>query len=311
MNEELYISRSTGKCIETATRHFTANIKHILRRTWPLLVVYAIALTLLCLIYKPSMAIHSIGVSHPYATFLVMTAIYLLCIAAGAMLIASTFACLNHLPIKKLVAKGFVCVIVLILCAMLLISLATGSLKAYITIGLAALHLSENTTTLIGWAIILGLITFLGAAMLPFSFSCTRFIAEENAKLRNIVGLDYRIGWRHWGFLVGTNIVAIIVFALSAIIALAPFGIILLAQISNQLGMLDGDPDGTPLYFFPLLIVTTLLSMFILALEEIWLLTVQYYAYGSIVKQETERQRIAGFKQDGNSKVLIDVKNGN
>jgi len=54
--------------------------------------------------------------------------------------------------------------------------------------------------------------------------------------------------------------------------------------------MIDGDASGVPSGFLWLLIITTVITMFVIAYIEMWLFTTYYYAYGSIEARAAKRQ---------------------
>jgi hypothetical protein len=63
-----------------------------------------------------------------------------------------------------------------------------------------------------------------------------------------------------------------------------------MAQTFNQLGMLDGDANGAPGYFFWLLTATSLLTMYVITYVVIWCLFLSYYIYGSIETKEKNKK---------------------
>lgn len=69
-----------------------------------------------------------------------------------------------------------------------------------------------------------------------------------------------------------------------------PLLVISMAQTLNQLGMLNGDANGVPDYFFWLLSATTLITMYVLTYAEVWLFLLSYYIYGSIETKEKNKK---------------------
>ena len=70
-----------------------------------------------------------------------------------------------------------------------------------------------------------------------------------------------------------------------------PLFVIIFGQAINQLGMLDGDADGTPSYFLILLIATAFITFFLLNYIFLWNALVQYYMYGSIEATDREKEQ--------------------
>ena len=65
-----------------------------------------------------------------------------------------------------------------------------------------------------------------------------------------------------------------------------------MAQVCNQIGILQGDLSGVPSGFAVLLYGTALITFFLSIYLVIWSIFVLYYAYGSIEATERERGQI-------------------
>lgn len=80
-------------------------------------------------------------------------------------------------------------------------------------------------------------------------------------------------------------------------VACLPAGIISTAQMYSQLGALDGDPLGTPIYFTPLLFIILIATCFVIIYLIHWLGITLAYQHGSYQVHDEEKQKLKENKE--------------
>lgn len=290
METELYKGRSFSGCIKAAYLLFSTNLQSIFKKMWLPSLLWAVITTGLVLIYLPDKGIHDAGMAKPWTTLILMGCLFVGEILADIWFMARLQCLLNGLPIRKNLKRCAILTCILVGMGILFYFLFAGGTVLYMgqmagksaTIGkMAASSIA---------AIVLLIAIFV--AVLPLQFSFVKYLIGETSRLKDAVTKDYRKGWRHWGFLLITNFISMLIIIVLSSILFIPFSIILTAQVFNQLGMLDGDPNGAPNGFFAGVIAVTVLTIFIDAFLYIWYYFVLYYAYGSIEALEKERKEL-------------------
>ena len=149
-----------------------------------------------------------------------------------------------------------------------------------------SLFASPENSIIAGSIIAAVILLLLIIFSLPFTLSFMRYQIDHKTQLKEVFCAGYKRGIRHWGQLFTTGFIALLLTLVACFIAFIPLLITTLAQTFNQLGMLNGDPDGVPTHFIYLLIATCLITMFMLCFIGVWIFFVSYYTYGSIETRE-------------------------
>lgn len=290
MEKDLLVSRSFSACIKAAYVLITTNIKTVVRKTWLAALILSIALTFNVLLMVPDMNIAALGLSHPWAVLALTIVAFIVFFAASLWMLSLTVSMLNGQPMKSNLLRSLIILAIeFVIFGIAIICFYVGT--THLLAGTAATTESAATASS-GWTspLLIGLSILIIAFTLPCGYSFLSYLIDPNTSFKRVFGHDYKIGFKHWGFLFIVFFITLIILSVIAIVIMVPFISILLAQISNQLGMLGGDPNGAPSYLYGLLVVTTILTMFLLLYVVMWLFFVNYYAYGSITKQEQERK---------------------
>jgi hypothetical protein len=137
---------------------------------------------------------------------------------------------------------------------------------------------------------ILAMTIILLAVVPPFVYIIPKYMIDEKAKLSLLPKL-FKTGLHHWGKIFTTCLLLFIILGIALFIITSPALILSLAQTISQMGALLGDALGTPGYFPTLVTITLLITCFILAYTLMYTNMVFIYVYGSIEKQEQERQQ--------------------
>ena len=81
-----------------------------------------------------------------------------------------------------------------------------------------------------------------------------------------------------------------------------PLSFLIGAQVTAQLGTLEGDTVGIPSYFTFLFIATTTLLLFVFTYITHWLLISYVYLYGSIENDEMKKAELRKKEKEENIK---------
>ncbi|HCN54606.1 MAG TPA: hypothetical protein DIS88_12695 [Prevotella sp.] len=290
METELYKGRSFSGCIKAAYLLFNTNLRSILKKMWLPSLLWAVLATGLVLIYLPDKGIHDAGMAKPWTTLLLIGCMFLGEIFADIWFMARLQCLLNGLPIRKNFKRCAILTCILLGAGILFYLLLSMGTNLYMgqMVGKSATLGKMAASSIAAVVLLIAILV----AVLPFEFSFIKYLIGETSKLKDVVTQDYRKGWRHWGFLMITTFISMLILIVLSSILFIPFSIILTAQVFNQLGMLDGDPNGAPSGFFAGVIAVTVLTLFIDAFLYIWYYFVLYYAYGSIEALEKERKEL-------------------
>jgi hypothetical protein len=268
-NTDLYKTRSYSGCLRDAFRMMSTNFNTILRHTW-MPISLSSAMGVISFLFRlPDKNIHELGSNNLTITAIIVFLATIGSMIAGSWLMGELYSLLNNHGRKTNFKRALALQIFSVLLAMLYLfnAFAGGNLLVF------------------------SIVTVLFFICLsPLAFAQTKFVADKSRTLHDLFMKDYAQGWRHFGFIFITAILTgIIITAVLGIIML-PLLVALIAQVFNQIGMLAGDPDGTPSYFFILLLSTSFASMFIMNYLIVWSFLVQYYMYGSIEATDREKE---------------------
>ena len=119
-------------------------------------------------------------------------------------------------------------------------------------------------------------------------------LQEKGEKLRP--WKSFKCGFRHMGSIFKMGFLGSLVILVAGILIYIPLAILIGAQVSAQMGTLEGDPVGTPSYFTFLFIVVTALLLFVFAYILHWLFISYIYLYGSIENDEMKKTEMLNAK---------------
>lgn len=286
MKTELYTNKSVSACIKAAYTLFTSDIKAIIKRLWLPALINAGLLTMLFLLYLPNKTFNEIGLAHPMTTWTLIIGCYALAAASGIWLTASIATLLNGERLRQNILRASALTGISLF--VLTTSACTASLAPSFLANLLhpSLFASPENSIIAGSIIAAVILLLLIIFSLPFTLSFMRYQIDHKTQLKEVFCAGYKRGIRHWGQLFTTGFIALLLTLVACFIAFIPLLITTLAQTFNQLGMLNGDPDGVPTHFIYLLIATCLITMFMLCFIGVWIFFVSYYTYGSIETRE-------------------------
>lgn len=180
--------------------------------------------------------------------------------------------------------KGVLLTLLVIL-APLLLFLALLALADAFSPQFTLRHLTTVTATF-------GVCTVVAALLaLPLMHVLMKYLMEAPCGYWRTLSLHYGRGMRHWGMLLLVFFLSSLLVQLTALVVMMPAHILNFANQQAYAGQLIGDPLGMPGYILPLTFGTLMLCSFLQFYISQVTLMHNYYAYGSIEAQETEREQ--------------------
>jgi len=266
---DLYKTRSYSGCLRDAYRMVSTNFKTILRHTW-MPISLSSAMGVISILFRlPDKDIHELGSNNPTITAIIVFLATIISMVAASWLLGEVYSLLNNHGRKTNFKRSLTLQIFSVVLALLYIFNA----------------FSGNNILVFSIVTILFFI-----CVFPLTFAQTKFIADKSRTLHDLFMKDYAQGWRHFGFIFITALLTGIIITAICSIVIVPLMIVMFAQAFNQVGMLAGDPNGAPGYFFILLVATSFFTIFLLNYLFVWIFIVQYYMYGSIETTDREKE---------------------
>lgn len=288
MDHELIKSRNVAKCVSAALALFNGNIRRIVSALWLPILVGAIVMAANMTI---SFSADRLGRNASVIPYVAPAAI-ILGLVVYVWLSSALFNLLNAQGLKRNVVKvSKVVLAYLVLVVALGIVLGVAVAAYYFMSGPIDAQQPGAISMLV--VKVIGVVMFftiiLGLLLLPFVYSYFAYMMEEGS-FRSTFFPAYKVGLRHWGFLfVVFLVLGLIMFVLSVVLAM-PLIILTSAQAISLRGMALGDPSGLPSYFPWLFFVTVTIIYCILYMLLVWENFVIYYVYGSIKRNELDRE---------------------
>ena len=292
MEQELYKSRNVAKCVKAAYTLFNTNFRRIFKELWlPFLVLSLILAWNIKMGFTLSNMPLEVMEINPSSLVLYVVC-FLLSLVAYVWSFACMFNLLNVQGIKVNVIKMIKLFVVYCLTG-LMIAIVLG-LVIY-----GMIHYSqppEIGQPLLGAAFLVKMIAVVGLLILVFSllliplyYVFVQYMMEDN-KLRKMFFPAMKTGFRHWGFLFVVYFVIILISIVFISVMMMPVIILTVSQALSTNSVAMGDPSGLPSYFSWLYFITFAIIYFILLFFTTWTTFVMYYAYGSIKRNEMDRE---------------------
>ena len=287
--QNLFKYRSVTACMKASFDFMYSNYKSLFKSTWWGFLTYSVLMALVIYLRMPNKFLHDWGVTNPLMSFILQTVIYTLSMAGTLLATGVIWSWINK---KKLIRNIGYSLISDILTAIgaIIVGLACTLLTFGIGWACKAIMGTESTESGMVAMAITAVISFILALifLLPFTYVNMRLLfLETKEKIRPWQA--YKMGLRHWGGLFKMGFISwLVVFVIMLIIAI-PAMILTGAQALSQLGALDGDSLGTPVYFVPLFIIVLTLIIFIYSYITSWITLSYAYLYASYETQEKEK----------------------
>ena len=292
MEIELYKQRSMSACLKAAYVLWMSNINRILKVTWLPMLVYA----LLAAVATPPLFladfIDSLGSNPGALVILNPIVLTFLQLGVAAWFTARIVNLLNGFDKKGNLSKSFTftaflfCIIVV--WEMLLYGIEiffVSSMYSNVPV------LSVDKFPLVLGLIRLGMVLLLCAFLVPMSYVFMKYMFTKGVSLRKFLKKYYITGLKHWAFLFGSAFFSLFVLGIITLFISLPGIILTIARTLSEQGERMSDPSGLPAYFGILTYVTFAVIYFILFFISVWNIFVMYYTYGTIEKQDEEKEK--------------------
>lgn len=309
---DLIKHRSVTACMKEAYSLMTGNVKNLLKSTWWAFMIYAFMVAFMVYLRTPNKMLHDWGEENMMLSFCLQTVVYLGVIVAAFLMGAAAWRWLTDKPFGRMM-KRFTAVYLASAVVSFVVSFAATFgltcfyLTAFITAPESAATAGSAAATgsaamaetaaagspslliivLFVFAIVAAIVLCM-AVSLPFAYLTPKYMLQEKGE-RLRPWKSFKCGFRHMGSIFKMGFLGCLVILVAGILIYIPLAILIGAQVSAQMGTLEGDPVGTPSYFTFLFIVVTALLLFVFAYILHWLFISYIYLYGSIENDEMKK----------------------
>lgn len=309
---DLIKHRSVTACMKEAYSLMTDNVKNLLKSTWWAFMIYAFMLAFMVYLRTPNKMLHDWGEENMMLSFCLQTVVYIGVVVAAFLMGAAVWRWLTDKPFGRMM-KRFTAVYLASAVVSFVVSFAATFgltcfyLTAFITAPESAATAGSAAATgsaamaetaaagspslliivLFVFAIVAAIVLCM-AVSLPFAYLTPKYMLQEKGE-RLRPWKSFKCGFRHMGSIFKMGFLGCLVILVAGILIYIPLAILIGAQVSAQMGTLEGDPVGTPSYFTFLFIVVTALLLFVFAYILHWLFISYIYLYGSIENDEMKK----------------------
>ena len=309
---DLIKHRSVTACMKEAYNLMTDNVKNLLKSTWWAFMIYAFMVAFMVFLRTPNKMLHDWGEENMMLSFCLQTVVYIGVVVAAFLMGAAVWRWLTDKPFGRMM-KQFTAVYLASAVVSFVVSFAATFgltcfyLTAFITAPESAATAGSAAATgsaamaetaaagspslliivLFVFAIVAAIVLCM-AVSLPFAYLTPKYMLQEKGE-RLRPWKSFKCGFRHMGSIFKMGFLGCLVILVAGILIYIPLAILIGAQVSAQMGTLEGDPVGTPSYFTFLFIVVTALLLFVFAYILHWLFISYIYLYGSIENDEMKK----------------------
>lgn len=303
---DLIKHRSVTACMKEAYSLMTDNIKNLLKSTWWAFIIYAFMVAFMVFLRTPNKMLHDWGEENMMLSFCLQTVVYIGVVVAAFLMGAAVWRWLTDKPFGRMM-KRFTAVYLASAVVSFVVSFAATFgltcfyLTAFITApesaataesaAMAETAAAGSPSLLIIALFVLAIVAAIVLCMavsLPFAYLTPKYMLQEKGE-RLRPWKSFKCGFRHMGSIFKMGFLGSLVILVAGILIYIPLAILIGAQVSAQMGTLEGDPVGTPSYFTFLFIVVTALLLFVFAYILHWLFISYIYLYGSIENDEKKK----------------------
>lgn len=303
---DLIKHRSVTACMKEAYSLMTGNVKNLLKSTWWAFMIYAFMVAFMVYLRTPNKMLHDWGEENMMLSFCLQTVVYIGVVVTAFLMGAAVWRWLTDKPFGRMM-KRFTAVYLASAVISFVVTFAAtfgltcfyltafitapGSAAATGSAAMAETAAAGSPSLLIivlfALAIVVAIVLCM-AVSLPFAYLTPKYMLQEKGeKLRP--WKSFKCGFRHMGSIFKMGFLGSLVILVAGILIYIPLAILIGAQVSAQMGTLEGDPVGTPSYFTFLFIVVTALLLFVFAYILHWLFISYTYLFGSIENDEKKK----------------------
>lgn len=316
---DLIKHRSVTACMKEAYSLMTDNVKNLLKSTWWAFMIYAFMVAFMVFLRTPNKMLHDWGEENMMLSFCLQTVVYIGVVVAAFLMGAAVWRWLTDKPFGRMMKRFTTIYLASAVVSFVVTFAATFALtcfylKAFLTASGSAATADSAAATgsaamaetaaagspslliivLFVFAIVAAIVLCM-AVSLPFAYLTPKYMLQEKGE-RLRPWKSFKCGFRHMGSIFKMGFLGSLVILVAGILIYIPLAILIGAQVSAQMGTLEGDPVGTPSYFTFLFIVVTALLLFIFAYILHWLFISYIYLYGSIENDEMKKTEMLNAK---------------
>lgn len=317
-------SRSASACIKEGYGLYTRNFRKTLGSSWFTALIYSLicgALYTILTAYLPEMVTQAMvaratNSALPTGGIAIAAVIAALIIIGGLFEVASYSCIVTQLKdgfsttkkywkwkIPAIERQTFVRTLIAVLANLLIIAV----LAAIVLIPTAILMKPSFQADSIGIKATLILVAELLAitlVTLPLTFIDMKYIMRTDTRFWRLLISDYKVGLKHFGFIIIVTLVSCIIVCVVEYILALPASIIMIAGYQANIGVFYGDPLGMPGYITYISAVVFFIAGFIQIYIRMSVWFTSYYMYGSIETQEEERRKFKETTMEQHTKSL-------
>ena len=277
--KELYTRRNTSECLGAAWTLMSTNLTRIAKSLWIPTLIFSLAYALLAVVALSLAKEYILNQNILFNTF-ASSILFIVAVATELAILAKTYKLLNEQTFKFCIKRSFKSFLIIVLLSIVALLVFTAIL--------AGMLLAINKGSLspkIGTALTL-LVTLLFSVLIfiffsPLSFVFTKYMVEPDTKLKH-TWKNYRIGMRRLGFIIGCNLLCLLIVGTVFNITALPAYIATLAATLSTNGIANGDAAGLPSYFPFVYGVTMFIAGIVYTVLFVWYTLATYYQYASI-----------------------------
>lgn len=313
---DLIKHRSVTACMKEAYSLMTDNVKNLLKSTWWAFMIYAFMVAFMVFLRTPNKMLHDWGEENMMLSFCLQTVVYIGVVVAAFLMGAAVWRWLTDKPFGRMM-KRFTAVYLASAVVSFVVSFAAtfgltcfyltafitapesaataGSAAATGSAAMAETAAAGSPSLLIIVLFVLAIVAAIVLCMavsLPFAYLTPKYMLQEKGE-RLRPWKSFKCGFRHMGSIFKMGFLGSLVILVAGILIYIPLAILIGAQVSAQMGTLEGDPVGTPSYFTFLFIVVTALLLFVFAYILHWLFISYIYLYGSIENEKKKTEMLS------------------
>ena len=291
MNENLFKTRSVLANMKTTINTLLQHYPTLFYKTLIPYLVAAMALTTL-LFNGTNAVVNFYSGDNPSLLPMLSSLVALpLALLLPAVAMAIVFGKLHKQPRTRCIKRNLIAALTFALLALVLYLLIDVAQQGVQTLWPSLIQENDlNDTQNI--EIIKYTLTFI--LLLPFcplNFAFTKYIITPTLPLRKTLKEACTTGLHNWGYLVSNQAAICFLCGVAYYLISIPVKILLNAYYLNAVGMLQGDANGLPTYFVPMMFaVCTLIGLLLFQLLNVYA-TFEYFMYGAAEQRTLEKQQ--------------------
>lgn len=276
--QELHKNRSYASCISTAYHDVTSHFKSLFHELWKYALVYALIVGLgITIQFSADLKTSLWGDLFSLAWSVPM------CIAS-IVICGKILSLINTRDVKHNSLRFFTSylVIYIAIMAFFIVTIVASVLL------FADQNNAQSLVTTLGITFAIDVVVIL-LLCTPQAYSWMKFLMEENQGIGSIFGSNWKVGFRHFGFIFATMFLLTLIACVLWMVLFVPLIILLAAYGANSAGAAAGDPSTLSASLLLPTYLYTSAILFVASYFLVWVFFVYYYIYGTIETRENER----------------------